>query len=182
MDWANVTKIHTPPICQTLSPPPSPYLTSISCTKTISRPGIGNYRKSLLTWRALLKTVAPLSTVKHATQTKSCRLWYTVFRGICNTSVLFLFFAINFQNKARQALYFGIWECVRCRRNVYPDTLNDFPSWLSTSKNQPFFINNRGFTERYFSDKVHASLMIETALYDGASFPQKIYISFEISC
>ena len=28
--------------------------------------------------------------------------------------------------------------------NVYPDTLNDFPSWLSTSKNQPFFINNRG--------------------------------------
>ena len=37
-------------------------------------------------------------------------------------------------------------------------------------KNQPFFINNRGFTERYFSDKVHASLMIETALRDGASF------------
>ena len=30
--------------------------------------------------------------------------------------------------------------------------------------------NNRGFTERYFSDKVHASLMIETALCDGASF------------
>ena len=28
-------------------------------------------------------------------------------------------------------------------------------------KNQPFFINNRGFTERYFNDKVHASLMSE---------------------
>ena len=54
-----------------------------------------------------------------------------------------------------------LWESVRCRINVYPDTLNDFHSWLSTSKNQPFFINNRGFTERYFSDKVHASLMIE---------------------
>ena len=35
----------------------------------------------------------------------------------------------------------------------------DFPSWLSASKNQPCFINNRGFTERYFSDKVHASLI-----------------------
>ena len=67
-----------------------------------------------------------------------------------------------------------LWECVRCRRNVYPYTLNDFPSWLSTSKNQPFFINNRGFTERYFSDKVHASLMIETALCDGASFRRLI--------
>ena len=52
-----------------------------------------------------------------------------------------------------------LWECVRCHINVYPDTLNDFPSWLSTSKNPAFFINNRGFTERYFSDKVHASLI-----------------------
>ena len=26
-------------------------------------------------------------------------------------------------------------------------------------KNQPCFINNRGFTERYFSDKAHASLI-----------------------
>ena len=52
-----------------------------------------------------------------------------------------------------------LWECVRCHINVYPDTLNDFPSWLSTSKNQPFFINNRGFTERYFRDKVHTSLI-----------------------
>ena len=54
-----------------------------------------------------------------------------------------------------------LWECVRRHFNFYTDTLNDFPSWLSTSKNQPFFINNRGFTERYFSDKVHAILIEE---------------------
>ena len=36
--------------------------------------------------------------------------------------------------------------------------LNDFLGWLSTAKNQPFFINNRCFTERYFSDKVHAAI------------------------
>ena len=43
---------------------------------------------------------------------------------------------------------------------------------ISTSKNQPCFINNRGFTERYFTDKVHASLIdsVMTALRDGASF------------
>ena len=54
-----------------------------------------------------------------------------------------------------------LWEYVRRRINVYTDTLNDFPSWLSTSKNQPFFINNPIFTERYFSDKVHAILIEE---------------------
>ena len=52
MDWANATKIHTPPICQMLFPP----LTSMRCTKEISRPGMANYRKSLLTWRPLLKS------------------------------------------------------------------------------------------------------------------------------
>ena len=53
-------------------------------------------------------------------------------------------------------------QCVRRRINavVDTDTLKDFPSWLPTSKNQPFFMNNRGFyTERYFSDKIHASLI-----------------------
>ena len=49
-----------------------------------------------------------------------------------------------------------LWECVRRRINVYTDTLNDFPSWLSTSENQPFFINNQVFTERYFIDQAHA--------------------------
>ena len=65
------------------------------------------------------------------------------------------------------------WECVRRRINLQTDIINDFPSWLSTSKNQPFFIN-RGFTERYFSDKVHAILNeevpVQTKLRDGASF------------
>ena len=39
---------------------------------------------------------------------------------------------------------------------------------------QPLFINNRDFTESYFSDKVHAILIeevpVETSLRDGASF------------
>ena len=33
---------------------------------------------------------------------------YTVIRAVCNASLLFLFFAINCQRKARRALYFGI--------------------------------------------------------------------------
>ena len=44
MDWANVIKIHTPPICQTLFSP----LTSMRCTTIISRPEIANYRGSLV--------------------------------------------------------------------------------------------------------------------------------------
>ena len=64
-----------------------------------------------------------------------------------------------------------LWECVRCRVYVYPDTLNDFPSWLSTSKNKPFVSNNRAFTERHFSDKVHASLMIEHCVAWRRQFP-----------
>ena len=80
-----------------------------------------------------------------------------------------------------------LWECVQRHLNFYTDTLNDFPSWLSTSKNQPFFINNRGFTERYFSDKVHAILIeevpVQNMFCDGASFRrQNIYLSLQISC
>ena len=68
-----------------------------------------------------------------------------------------------------------LWLCVRRHFNFYTaDTLNNFPSWLSTSKNQPFFISSRGFTERYFSDKVHAILIeevpVQNTLRDGASF------------
>ena len=65
-------------------------------------------------------------------------------------------------------------KCVRRRINFYTDILNDFPSGLSTSKNQPLFINNQGFTERSFSDKVHAILIeevpVQNTLRDGASF------------
>ena len=39
MDWANVIKIHTPPICQTLFSP----LKSMRCTTIISQPGMANY-------------------------------------------------------------------------------------------------------------------------------------------
>ena len=88
----------------------------------------------------------------------------------------------QFKFPARQpyARIFGSWlqrlrECVRRHFNFYTaDTLKDFPSWLSTSKNQPFFISNRDYTERYFSDKVHVILIeevpLQTMLRDGASF------------
>ena len=68
------------------------------------------------------------------------------------------------------------YECVR-HRNFNTDTLNDFPSWHlnpSVAKINIFsYINNLGFTERYFSDKVHAILIeevtVQTTLRDGAS-------------
>ena len=64
-------------------------------------------------WQDRLKTAAPLlfankSTDKHATWSNSCLLWYPVLRAVCNASLLFLFFAINCQKKARRALYFAI--------------------------------------------------------------------------
>ena len=52
-------------------------------------------------------------------------------------------------------------------------SLADFEP-LSVAKINTFFISNRGFTERYFSDKVHAILIeevrVQTMLRDGASF------------
>ena len=95
----------------------------------------------------------------------------------------FLFQNLSYYNTSSNQ---RLWECVRCRTNVYPDTLNDFPSWLSTSKNQPCFVNNRGFTERYFSDKVHASLMdwwlrcvtAPVSVDSHVYYDQNIYISF----
>ena len=41
MDWANVTKIDTPPYAKRYPPP----LTSMRCTNTISRPGNGELSK-----------------------------------------------------------------------------------------------------------------------------------------
>ena len=81
-------------------------------------------------------------------------IYFTSLRWYCCYILLMYSAYINITSSNQR-----LWECVRCRINVYPNTLNDFPSWLSTSKNQPFFINNRGFAERYFSDKVHASLI-----------------------
>ena len=50
-DFANVTKLPTPTAAKR-------YYTmrSMPCTKTISRPGMESYRKSLLASRPLLKT------------------------------------------------------------------------------------------------------------------------------
>ena len=52
-------------------------------------------------------------------------------------------------------------------------SLADFEP-LSVAKINIFFISNRGFTERYFIDKVHAILIeevpVQTTLRDGASF------------
>ena len=52
-------------------------------------------------------------------------------------------------------------------------SLADFPS-VSVAKINIFsYISNRGFTERYFSDKVHAILIeevpVQTTLRDGAT-------------
>ena len=45
-------------------------------------------------------------------------------------------------------------------------------------KNQPFSINNRGFIERYFSDKVHAILIeevpLQSMLSDGLTAPVSV--------
>ena len=112
MDWANVKKIHTPPSAKRYFPPPPPP-TSMRCAKTISR--LRNQPR--LRWKRRqdqLKTAAPLlfankSTVKHATWSNSCCLWYTVhiLRAVCNASLLFLFSQL-IAKKAGRALYFGI--------------------------------------------------------------------------
>ena len=59
MDCANVTKIPIDsPICQkVIYPPPPP--TSMRCTKTISRPGMASYRKSLLTSQRVMEMCFP---------------------------------------------------------------------------------------------------------------------------
>ena len=44
-----------------------------------------------------------------------------------------------------------LWEYVRRRINFYTDILNDFPSWLSTSKNQPVIIDKRAFNLHFRS-------------------------------
>ena len=61
------------------------------------------------------------------------------------------------------------------RRNFNTDILKDSLSDiqpLPVAKNRHFFINNLGFTERYFSDKVHAieEVPVQATLRDGTSF------------
>ena len=46
---------------------------------------------------------------------------------------------------------------------------------LSVDKTNIFFINNRGFTERYFSDKVHA-ILIEEVPYKLRCVTAPVYL------
>ena len=46
---------------------------------------------------------------------------------------------------------------------------------LSVAKTNIFFINNRGFTERYFSDKVHA-ILIEEVPYKLRCVTAPVYL------
>ena len=52
-------------------------------------------------------------------------------------------------------------------------SLADFPPLSVTKINIFSYISNQGFTERYFSDKVHAILIeevpVQTMLHDGAT-------------
>ena len=64
-------------------------------------------------------------------------------------------------NEVLKLVVINDYECVRrCtfNTNALNDVLSDFQS-LSVAKINIFFINNRGFKERYFSDKVHAILL-----------------------
>ena len=93
-----------------------------------------------------------------------------IFRDKNRLPAVYIYINNNNNNNNNTSSNQRLWECVRCRINVYTDTLNDFPSWLSTSKNQPFFINNRGFTERFQWQSLCQSDWLMTALRDGASF------------
>ena len=118
----------------------------------------------------------------HSFRCTSANIWNKLTEDVRSSTSLNEFRTkicqISFKHQFNYILYTSsnqrLWEYVRRRLNFYTDTLNDFPSWLSTSKSQPFFINNRGFAERYFSDKVHAILMeevpVQDTLRDGASF------------
>ena len=108
MDCANVTKIPTPPSANRYSPPPPPPpLTSMRCTKTISRPGMASYRKSLLASHSVMEMCfSCFMNTKY--KCLRCELPIcnkcSVFEeneDVCNASLLFLFFAINFQRKTR---------------------------------------------------------------------------------
>ena len=100
----------------------------------------------------------------HSFRYTSANIWNKLTEGLTRLTSLNEFKTeicqISFKHQFNYILYTSsnqrLWEYVRRRLNFYTDTLNDFPSWLSTSKNQPFFIDNRGITERFSSDKVHA--------------------------
>ena len=115
--WANVTKIHTTSSAKHYFWTPDEH----ALYKDNFATGNGELSKVIadieevdhtvvnqptLRWKRRqdrLKTAAPLlfanksSAVKHASWSNSCRLWYSVLRAVCRESLLFLFFAINYQ-------------------------------------------------------------------------------------
>ena len=63
-----------------------------------------------------------------------------------------------------------LWECVRRRLNFFTDTVNDFPSWLSTPKTN-LFSSTTGVLQKDISvTKSMPVWWLKTALRDGASF------------
>ena len=118
MDCANVTKIPTLPSAKRYFPPPNEHALykdnfatgNAELSKVIAdiAQRDGNVAKCGFRISWTLNKNAHKSKVKHASWSNSCCLWCTVLRAVCNASLLFLFFAINCQRKAQQALYFGI--------------------------------------------------------------------------
>lgn len=131
IDWANATKIHTPPSAKHYFPPWRACAVRRQCLdrkeqdlerhwrhRTWARAGWKCAVRVLWTqntsaWSAKYQFVTSVlfankSTVKHATRSSSCRLWYTDLRAVCNALLLCLFFAINCQSKASRALCSGI--------------------------------------------------------------------------
>ena len=94
----------------------------------------------LLVWNALLTKKLPMFFNKKIVSSDSTRPCQCEVTNEERSNV----FVITSSNQR-------LWKCVRRRINC----------WLSTSKNQPFFIESRGFTERYFSDNVYAILAEE---------------------
>ena len=101
-------------ICQTLF---SPSMTSMPCTKTVSRPGKASYQKSLLISHSVMEMCFPcfMNTKCECLRCElpicnKCSVFEenelssrdTVLRAEFNASFLVLFFAINCQRKARQ--------------------------------------------------------------------------------
>ena len=102
-----VTKIPTPPSAKSYCPPPHPhpppppFLPTSLCFRT----GMASDRKSLLTSHSVMEICFPCFT---NTKCKCLRCELPICNKCSVLSLLFLFFVINCQKKARRTLYFGI--------------------------------------------------------------------------
>ena len=92
-----------------------------------------------------------------------------IYNRSSNIWIISYILHIIFSTSSNQRL----WECVRRRINVCPDTLNDFPSWLSSS--QPLKTNLFSSTTGVLQKDISVTnsmpvWWLKTALCDGASF------------